>query len=44
MLAGFLFGVAPTDTAVFVSVPAVLGLVALGACVIPRAGQRGWIR
>jgi ABC-type antimicrobial peptide transport system permease subunit len=35
LLAGFLFGVAPTDIAVFVSVPAVLGLVALGACVIP---------
>jgi predicted permease len=35
VLAGFLFGVTPTDTAVFVSVPAVLGIVALGACVIP---------
>jgi ABC-type lipoprotein release transport system permease subunit len=27
--------VTPTDLAVFVSVPAVLGIVALGACVIP---------
>ena len=35
VLAGFLFGVTPTDLAVFVSVPAVLGAVALGACVIP---------
>jgi len=35
VLAGFLFGVTPTDLAVFVSVPAVLGVVALGACVIP---------
>jgi predicted permease len=35
VLAGFLFGVTPTDLAVFVSVPAVLGIVALGACVIP---------
>ena len=35
VLAGFLFGVTPTDPAVFVSVPAVLVLVALGACVIP---------
>jgi len=35
VLAGFLFGVTPTDPAVFVSVPAVLGIVALGACVIP---------
>ncbi len=35
VLAGFLFGVTPTDLAVFVSVPALLGLVALGACVIP---------
>jgi predicted permease len=35
VLAGFLFGVTPTDPAVFVAVPAVLALVALGACVIP---------
>ena len=35
VLAGFLFGVTPTDASVFVSVPAVLGIVALGACVIP---------
>jgi predicted permease len=35
VLAGFLFGVTPTDLAVFVSVPALLGIVALGACVIP---------
>jgi putative ABC transport system permease protein len=35
VLAGFLFGVTPTDPAVFVAVPAVLGLVALGACVVP---------
>jgi predicted permease len=35
VLAGFLFGVTPTDAAVFVSVPVVLGIVALGACVIP---------
>jgi len=35
LLAGFLFGVTPSDPAVFVTVPALLGLVALGACVIP---------
>jgi predicted permease len=35
VLAGLLFGVTPTDPAVFVAVPAVLALVALGACVIP---------
>jgi putative ABC transport system permease protein len=35
VLAGFLFGVTPTDASVFVAVPAVLGIVALGACVIP---------
>jgi hypothetical protein len=35
LLAGFLFGVTPNDAAVFVSVPVLLGLVALGACAIP---------
>ena len=35
LLAGFLFGVTPNDPAVFVAVPALLGLVALGACAIP---------
>jgi putative ABC transport system permease protein len=35
VLAGFLFGVTPNDPAVFVTVPLLLGLVALGACVIP---------
>ncbi|HUQ82651.1 MAG TPA: ABC transporter permease [Gemmatimonadaceae bacterium] len=35
VLASFLFGVTPNDPAVFVSVPLLLGLVALGACVIP---------
>ena len=35
VLAGFLFGVTARDPAVFVAVPAVLGVVALGACVIP---------
>jgi len=35
VLAGFLFGVTPRDASVFVSVPAMLGIVALGACVIP---------
>jgi putative ABC transport system permease protein len=35
LLAGFLFGVTPSDPAVFVAVPALLGLVAVGACVIP---------
>ena len=35
VLAGFLFGVTPNDPAVFLSVPGVLGLVALGACAIP---------
>jgi predicted lysophospholipase L1 biosynthesis ABC-type transport system permease subunit len=35
VLAGFLYGVTPTDAAVFVSVPAVLAIVALGACVVP---------
>jgi predicted permease len=34
-LSGFLFGVTPYDPAVFVTVPLLLGLVALGACVIP---------
>jgi predicted permease len=35
VLAGFLFGVAPTDPTVFLAVPGVLALVALGACAIP---------
>jgi len=35
VLASFLFGVTPNDPAVFVTVPVLLGLVALGACVIP---------
>jgi len=35
LLAGFLFGVTPNDPTVFVSVPVLLGLVALGACAIP---------
>jgi predicted permease len=35
VLAGFLFGVTPNDPAVFVAVPLLLGLVALGACAIP---------
>jgi predicted permease len=35
VLSGFLFGVTTTDPLVFVSVPAVLALVAVGACVIP---------
>jgi len=35
VLASFLYGVTPTDAAVFVSVPAVLAIVALGACVVP---------
>jgi predicted permease len=35
VLASFLFGVTPTDPAVFVAVPGVLAAVALGACVIP---------
>ena len=35
LLAGFLFGVTPNDLSVFVAVPAVLGLVALGACALP---------
>jgi predicted permease len=35
VLAGFLFGVAPTDPAVFLAVPGVLALVAVGACAIP---------
>jgi predicted permease len=35
VLASFLFGVTPTDPSVFVTVPAVLAAVALGACVIP---------
>jgi predicted permease len=35
LLAGFLFGVTPNDLGVFVAVPAVLALVALGACALP---------
>ena len=35
LLAGFLFGVTPNDPGVFIAVPAVLGLVALGACALP---------
>jgi putative ABC transport system permease protein len=35
LLSGFLFGVTPSDPAVFVAVPALLGLVAVGACLIP---------
>ena len=35
VLARFLFGVTATDPAVFVAVPAMLALVALGACAIP---------
>jgi len=35
LLAGFLFGVTPNDPAVFIAVPALLGLVAVGACLIP---------
>jgi predicted permease len=35
VLAGFLFGVTPKDPAVFVTVPIVLAIVALGACVVP---------
>jgi ABC-type antimicrobial peptide transport system permease subunit len=35
VLSGFLFGVTPSDPAVFVAVPALLGFVALGACLIP---------
>jgi ABC-type antimicrobial peptide transport system permease subunit len=35
VLARFLFGVAPSDPSVFVAVPALLGLVAVGACLIP---------
>jgi ABC-type antimicrobial peptide transport system permease subunit len=35
VLSGFLFGVTPNDPAVFVAVPALLGLVAIGACLIP---------
>jgi putative ABC transport system permease protein len=35
LVAGFLFGVAPTDALTFVGVPLLLGLVALGACYLP---------
>jgi predicted lysophospholipase L1 biosynthesis ABC-type transport system permease subunit len=35
LLAGFLFGVAPSDPAVFMAVPLLLGAVALGACLVP---------
>jgi len=35
VLAGFLFGVTPLDPTVFVAVPALLGAVALGACLLP---------
>jgi len=35
VLAGFLFGVTPNDPAVFIAVPTLLGLVAIGACLIP---------
>jgi predicted permease len=35
VLARFLFGVTPSDPSVFVAVPALLGLVAVGACLIP---------
>ena len=34
-LAGFLFGVTPSDPVVFTAVPALLAAVALGACAIP---------
>jgi putative ABC transport system permease protein len=41
VLAGFLFGVTPSDPVVFASVPALLAAVAIGACLIParRAAQ-----
>jgi predicted permease len=35
LLAGFLFGVSTTDPAVFMAVPSLLAVVALGACVVP---------
>jgi ABC-type lipoprotein release transport system permease subunit len=35
MIAGFLYGVAPTDPLTFVVVPLSLGLVALVACCLP---------
>jgi predicted permease len=35
VLAGFLFGVTPNDPAVFITVPALLGVVATGACLVP---------
>jgi putative ABC transport system permease protein len=35
LIAGFLYGVAPTDPLTFLGVPLLLGLVALGACYIP---------
>jgi predicted permease len=35
VLARFLFGVTPSDPAVFVTVPLLLGLVAVSACLIP---------
>ena len=35
LIAGFLYGVAPTDPLTFVGVPVLLGLIALGACYIP---------
>jgi hypothetical protein len=35
VLGGFLFGVRPHDLAVFLTVPALLGAVAIGACFVP---------
>jgi putative ABC transport system permease protein len=35
VLGGFLFGVTPSDPAVFAAVPALLGAVAIAACLIP---------
>ena len=35
LLARFLFGVTPSDPAVFVAVPMLLGIVAVGACALP---------
>jgi len=35
MIAGFLYGVAPTDPLTYVGVPLLLGLIALVACYIP---------
>jgi putative ABC transport system permease protein len=35
VLAGFLFGVTPSDPMVFIAVPALLAAVAVGACAIP---------